>query len=294
MKVAIFSRTPLAAAPFELWKSLKKYTTIEAALVNSSLRYNDGRVFPGHLQWPTPLAEAAMREAEVWHIHNYLIDALPKIKNGQGVMAQFHSLPRLGNWACLMAFANKNYTIRQPGQIAEYKLPALPNIIDPDEYRPERRRDARVTIGFAPTSHAPVGHPASKGYSEVLVILAAVAAVRDVEICLIENRPYTVNLKMKSNCHILVDDVVTGNWHRTSLEGACFGCAVVNKNRTMPFVHASLSNLKDRLLWLIDNPNILASVQEQSRVWVESEWHGMDLVQDYAKVYKEMAAYANH
>lgn len=293
MKVSIFSRTPLAAAPFELWKSLRKYTAIEASLVNASLRYNDGRVFPGHLEWPKDDAVAALKGADVWHIHNYLIDALPKIKNGQGVMAQFHSLPRLGNWQALMDFAEANYTICQPGQIAEYKLPALPNIIDPDEYRPARR-DGKIRIGFAPTSHAPVGHPASKGYSEVLVILGAVAAARDVEIALIEYRPYTVNLTLKSTCHILIDDVVTGNWHRTSLEGACFGCAVVNKNRSLPFVHASLESLKERLLWLIDNPPVLASIQEQSRVWVETEWHGMDRVQEYVKAYKELAAHASH
>jgi hypothetical protein len=293
MRIAIFSRTPLAAAPFELWKAIRKYTDIDASLINGTLRYNDGRTFPGDLTWGFPSAEIKLKAADVWHIHNYLIDPLVKMKNGQGVVAQFHSLPRLGNWQALMKFSDRNFTIRQPLHQHEYRLPALPNIIDPDEYRPTRR-DTKVAIAFAPSSHAPIGHPASKGYREVLAVLGSVAAKRDIDIYLIEGKPYLKNLESKSRCQIVIDDVVTGNWHRTSLEGACFGCAVLNKNRMNPFVYTTLATLEERLLWLIDNPAILACIQEETRAWVESSWHAMDMVLEYVKVYREVAAHAGH
>ncbi|GAG96194.1 unnamed protein product, partial [marine sediment metagenome] len=49
MKIAIFSKTPLAAAPWELYKALKKYTSVDASLINNTACYRDGRVFPHHL-----------------------------------------------------------------------------------------------------------------------------------------------------------------------------------------------------------------------------------------------------
>jgi len=288
MKVAIFSRTPLAAAPWELYKALKKYTTLDVSLINSTNRYRDGRRFPRHLLL-SPIddtAHSALRQAELWHIHNYLIPQLVEIKSGQKVVAQFHSLPRLGNWQALMDFANRCYTIKQPGQENEYKIKGLPNIIDPDEYRPIRR-GTPIKIAFAPSTHAPVGHPASKGYNEVKAILNSVARQRQVEIVWIEGKWYEENLRMKQQSHILIDDVVTGNWHRTSLEGACYGCAVLNKVMKMPFVYATLTTLEERLLWLVDNPPILSDFQERTRLWVLQNWHAVDRVREYINAYQE-------
>lgn len=92
---------------------------------------------------------------------------------------------------------------------------------------------------------------------------------------------------MKQRSDILVDDVVTGNWHRTSLEGMCFGCAVLNKVMKSPFVYAALNTLEKRLLWLVDNPTILNDFQEHSRLWVLQHWHAVDQVREYVDVYRE-------
>ena len=142
MKLAIFSRTPLAGAPWELYKALKRYTDIDVSLINATARYAVGRRFPYHLLMSPSngIAHLALRDADLWHIHNYLVPELTVYKRDQKVMAQFHSLPRLGNWQALMDFADRCYTVKQPGQESEYKLKGLPNIINPDEYRPVRRR----------------------------------------------------------------------------------------------------------------------------------------------------------
>ena len=290
MKLAIFSRTPLAAAPWELYKALKKYTTMDVSLINGTARYNDGRIFPFHLLMNSPNGTAmrVLQESELWHVHNYLVPQLVMLKKNHKVMAQFHSLPRLMNWKQLMDFANVSYTIRQPNQEEEYKeLKALPNIIDPDEYRPTRRKSP-VKIAFAPSTRAPIGHPGSKGYVQVKAVLDSVARKREVEIVWIERKSYEQNLALKQHSHILIDDVVTGNWHRTSLEGMCFGCAVLNKAMKSPFVYATLKTLEERLLWLVDNPAILNDFQERSRLWVLQHWHAMDLVKEYVKAYGEV------
>jgi len=289
MKLVIYSRTPLAAAPWELWKAIKKYTLIDAVLINERFRYPDGRTFPYHLLMSmNGTASQALKQTSLWHVHNYLTQSLISLHNNQKILAQFHSVPRLGNWHQLMKKADRSYTIDQPLQKKEYKLPALPNIIDPDEYRPGPRGKT-ITIAFAPTNKLPPGHPASKGYFEIRRILSSLALEKPVEIIWIEGKPYLENLKLKSKAHILIDDVITGNWHRTSLEGACFGCAILNKSQKYPFVQASPKNLKEKLIWLIEHPSTLKDIQERTRLWVLQEWHAMDRIQEYKKAYKELA-----
>lgn len=288
-KLAIFSKTPMAASPWELFKALRKYTDVEAHLINGTWRYPDGRTFPYDylLDGTNGAGRSWLAQADIWHVHNYLTPPLSELRANKRVMAQFHSLPRLGNWKALWDFANTRYTIRQPLQEKEYKIPALPNIIDPDEYRPVAR-PGKIAIGYAPSSRAPVGLLCSKGYDQVKRILSAVAAKRDVNVVVIEGMGYEANLEIKSRCHILIDDIVTGNWHRTSLEGACFGCAVINANLTAPFVYATLKTLEEKLLWLIDNPGTLADIQEQSRLWALEDWHAMDGVREYVCAYREL------
>ena len=290
MKLAIFSRTPLAAAPWELFKAIKKYTDINVVYINKTHRYMDGRYFPFHmlLNHSSGAALQALANADVWHIHNYLIPELKSVHRGQPVIAQFHSLPRQGNWEELIDFADISYTIDQPLHVREYKMPGLPNLIDPDEYFPIRKDDSKIKIAFAPSSTAPIGMPQSKGYYEVKKILNEVSHEREggVEIMWIEGQDYNTNLGMKQHSHILIDDVVTGNWHRTSLEGCSFGCAVLNKIHMKPFLQADLASLKSKLLMLVDHPKILRKHQMAARHWVLSEWHAMDLVNKYVEVYK--------
>jgi hypothetical protein len=185
-----------------------------------------------------------------------------------------------------MKFADVSYTIKQPMQEKEYRLPSLPNIIDPDEYLPIKRQK-KIKIAFAPTTRAPIGNVNSKGYDEVKKILNRIATKRLIDIEWIEGRPYGKNLELKQSSHILIDDIVTGNWHRTTLEGACFGCAVLNRVQKVPFVYANPQTLEEQLLWLIDNPTVLKDFQDRMRLWVLQEWHAMDLIKPYINAYEE-------
>lgn len=287
MKIAIFSKSPLAAAPLELFKALRRHTRHEVSLINMSANYKDGRSFPYHLLFRSDNGNSrkALQEADIWHIHNYLAYEIKPYRQSKKVMAQFHSLPRMGNWQELMRYADRCYTIRQPNQEKEYQLPALPNVIDPDEYRPEPR-PGKIRIAFAPSSRAPVGRPMSKGYKEVREILNKVAAKRDVTIEWIEGIPYEENLKRKARSHILIDDVVTGNFHRTALEGSCFGCVVMSSFKCDQFHHSTLASLEEDLLQLIDVPILRREYQTRARLWVLQKWHAMDQVKEYEAAYE--------
>jgi len=285
----MYARTPIAAAPWELYKALKKYTHLDISLINSRNRYNDGRIFPYHLLMTSNNGTAiqALRESQVWHIHNYLVPEIVRLRTNQKVIAQFHSLPRLGNWKELMRFANACYTIKQPLHLKEYQLPGLPNIIDPDEYYPVRRK-GKIKIAFAPTNRMSLKDPASKGYREVRQILNKVQSKRDVEVVWIEGINYEENLRLKQQSHILIDDVVTGNFHRTALEGACFGCCVMSSFKCKHFYYSKLNTLENDLLKLIDYDILLSEYQKRSRLWILKEWHPIDRILEYTKVYEEV------
>jgi len=290
MRVAIFSRTPLAAAPWELFKALKKYTDLNVSLINQTYRYADGRIFPYHLLLNmNGTASIALKKADIWHVNNYWHRELKSFYNSQKILAQFHSVPRLGNWHELMKHADACYTINQPLQEKEYKLPALPNVIDPDEYRPIKR-SSTIRIAFAPTTKLPPAHRSSKGYHEVKKILDDIIRKRAIEIIWIEGKSYRENLRLKQSCHILIDDVVTGNWHRTSLEGACFGCAVLNRVKKVPFIFANLDTLEEKLLQLIDSPAMLADIQERTRLWVLQNYHAIDTIRKYKLAYRRLSS----
>lgn len=289
IKIAIISRTPLAGAPYELWKALRKYSDVDASLITVKNTYQDGRIFPVHLRFNSQ-GSAAIQEADIWHVNNYWfpeLDALHGKK--QPILAQFHSLPRLGNWPVLWEKAKARYTIAQPGQLKEYDIPGLPNVFDPDEHQPPaERREGSVRIAYAPTSRCVVGFPCGKAYAEVGAALEALAKEREFEKVWIEGKPYEENLALKRMADILIDDVATGNWHRTSLEGAAFGCAVLNKSRTVPWVYADTKTIKETLTRLIDEPGTLAAYQEMARAWILSEWHPIEMVKIYERAYERL------
>jgi hypothetical protein len=241
----------------------------------------------------SPEAEAFIDSADIIHIHNYLLPPLEeRLRLGDKqsrTMAQFHSLPRMGEWTRLWNFTPNRFTIRQPLQMEEYKIPDLPNMIDPDEYRPNRRTiGAPIRIAFAPTTKAAIGHPASKGYAEVKEVLDKVARIRAVEIVWIEGMGYEDNLKKKATADILIDDVITGNFHRTSLEGACFACAVLNACRKFPWIYTTIKTLEAELIELIDHAPALRLHQEITRAWIESEWHPIEQTKEYEAAYKRI------
>ena len=300
IKVVMLSETPLAAAPYELMNCLNKYAKgIKVRLVSERNRYRDGRTFPHDvLLEETERANTIIRMSDIWHIHNCVF---PKnyfeLLGNQKILAQFHSLPIRNTFNTLSAIANACYTIDQPLHKQEYKLPGLPNVIDIEKYKPRKDwldlEKRPIRIAFAPTSRSPIGRLDSKAYDSVRAVLYTMAREKAVEVVWIEGKDYIDNLELKKDADILIDDVATGNWHRTSLEGMSFGLAVINNIRRDPFVHASLDNLMTVLKMLVKNRKILKRYKETSRNWIERNWHPKDKCQEYVNAYRELLEDAN-
>ena len=101
---------------------------------------------------------------------------------------------------------------------------------------------------------------------------------------------HAASLAMKRRSHIVIDECVTGSYHRNSLEGLACGAVVINgigilpevekvlqfcagESAENPFVSATLENLEEVLVNLIESGR--ENLYEQgkaNRLWIEENW----------------------
>ena len=135
-----------------------------------------------------------------------------------------------------------------------------------------------VTICYTPSGKHekyPLDHKLywhSKGYETTVKILEKLTKKFPVKLETIGNRQisHAESLAMKRRSHIVIDECVTGSYHRNSLEGLACGAVVINgigilpevekvlqfctgETAENPFVSATLENLEEVLVNLIEN-----------------------------------------
>lgn len=288
MNVVMLSKTPLAGAPWENAKCLNKYSNGEVSVRWVALkdRYLDGRIFPSDLTYGTPEATKAIASADIFHVHNEIFPGLETFRGGRKVLVQLHSCPLRATLNQMLALSQHQYTISQPMQTKAYGLPGLPNMMDPEEYLPEEEAKLRPRLVFAPTNEWPPHMIGSKGANEVKAILAGFTA--DFEIVFLSNMPYLLNLNVKRKADILIDDVVGNTFHRTSLEGCCFGLAVISSTQDGGWIFATLQNLRAVLQRLAREKDFVKESKARSRWWILNKWHPRNLVQQYLDAYKKI------
>ena len=94
----------------------------------------------------------------------------------------------------------------------------------------------------------------------------------------------------KRRAHIVIDECVTGSYHRNSLEGLVAGCVVLNgvgllpavadafrlcagEDTEIPFIFANLNNLEAVLASLIERgAEALTAEGVRNRAWMEKHW----------------------
>lgn len=286
MNVVMLSKTPLAGAPYENAKCINKYSNGEVSVRWVSLkdRYLDGRIFPSDLIYGAPEADQAIASADIFHVHNEPFPGLETFRGGRKVLVQLHSCPLRATLNQMLALSQHRYTISQPMQLRAYQLPGLPNMLDPEEYLPLDEKRTKPRIVFAPTNEWSVNMVGSKGSNEVKVILAEFQ--NEFEIEFMNKMPYVLNLDVKRHSDILIDDVVGNTFHRTSLEGCCFGLAVLSSTNEGGWIFATLQNLREVLTKLAREKRFLEESRRRSRQWLTTAWHPRNLVWQYVDAYK--------
>jgi hypothetical protein len=128
-----------------------------------------------------------------------------------------------------------------------------------------------------------------KGTNKILNVIEELKKEKDFEFLLIENMDRGKVLKLKRECNLAIDQVGgemggTG-YGKNSIENLSMGLPTITEFTDdylkfipeNPFITCNINNLKENLLKIIENPEILKSYSETGRKWVE-KYHSFESV----------------
>ena len=291
MNIAHICRTPVAGAAWAASEAFKEAGFDSCCIARRE--YADGRAMPSDYPYP-PNDEAAM---DLWNAdlifchqgHPYNEPWYPK---ETPTVFIYHSQP---------SHMPKPWTAIADGMpwavIGQYQprlygdCSIVPNLIPLKHswYQAGHKPDDRVRIAYSPSNRS-LGGWDDKGYADTMKAFDGL----DADIDVIVGVTLRECLARKSAAHIVIDECVTGSYHRSSLEALALGCVVVNNIdapcahliRLMtggtghPFVTCHIKALRDTLESLIDQgPDKLTHWGCRNREWMESAWNPKDLIE---------------
>ena len=303
LSVASYATTPIAGVPAILARCIDARTPHSARCVWARKDYGNGVVFDGDIEWSgaPAAAERALEAADLVIVHNGKVDARHRaLLAGKPVVTMAHNYL----WNVDQGFVERGF----PGAVVGQYQAALPEFrewaVVPNplpfwekQYRPGLK-GPEVTICYTPSGrherYSP-GHRLywhAKGYVTTMAVLERVARRWPLRLEVIRERQiaHAEALAMKRRAHIVIDECVTGSYHRNSLEGLAAGCVVVNAVGLMPevceilrrcgggseapFVRATLDDLEEVLEQLIrTGAEELAARGAAGRRWIEEHWN---------------------
>ena len=301
LSIVSYATTPVAGVPAILARCITECTPHLARCVWATDSYGNGVRFQGDIQWtehPTTareVLEAAnlviVHNGKVDPAHHALIESKPAI-----VLAHNYA------WNVDMRLVEKG----RPGAVVGQYQALLPEFRDwkavpnplpfwEEAFQPGVKNDT-ATVTYTPSGQHeryPSGHRLywhGKGYATTLRVLERLAARYPLRLNLIRNRQlsHAESLAMKREAHIVIDECVTGSYHRNSLEGLAAGAVVVNglgllpglpellrelAGEEPPFARTGLDQLETVLAGLIEEgPARLTERGRNNRLWLERHW----------------------
>jgi hypothetical protein len=306
-RVVSYATTPVAGVPAILARCITAATRHPARCVWAANGYANGVEFAGDVQWTRQPREAAevLAAADVVIVHNGKIDeAHRKALAGKPLVTMAHNY----GWNVDLQHVRHGH----PGVvIGQYQAtlpefagwPVVPNPLPwwEADYAPASKGE-RVVIAFTPSGRHerfPKGHRLywhAKGYDTTMSVLERVARATGarVETTARGQVSHSEAVAMKRRAHIVIDECVTGSYHRNSLEGLAAGCVVVNgvgllpgvvdalrrcapRMEASPFVFSDLAGLERVLLELIARGGSALEVEgRRNREWIERHWSFAD------------------
>lgn len=327
------SYTPLAGAPIRLTNALNKHTNIKARLIDFNPNQYGERVFEEDLIWQKNKEECLelIKNADIIHFHhwmllddnNFKINFLKEAKKNCKFVRQFHSQINfitagdeklkeiiMNETIPYSALPGNSYSafpktvIPHSPERGFLNAKVVPNIIpiNDEEYKPLKTNNDKPVIFYSYTFNNKGFSKRwdTKGYPEVSKLLER---FRDfANIVKITNTPFEQCLKLKRESDIVIDDIVTGSYHLTSLEALSQGkpTAAYLDNRTqfilreltgakeLPFVNVKLEEAKYVLEELCKDKKLREEIGDYSRKWMEKYYNDKDLVKIYKKTYEDI------
>ena len=302
LDIVSYATTPVAGVPAILARCVSAATPHSARCVWARNDYGNGVTFDGDVEWTRSRAEAErlIGGADLVIVHNGKVDpAHGRLLAGKPVVTMAHNYL----WNVDRGFVDAGFPGVVVGQY-QATLPeflgwrAVPNPVPLWEpaYQPDAKPDV-ITIAYTPSGRHesfPPDHKLywhGKGYETTMRVLRRLAGRHAIRLQVIGDGQvsHAAALAMKRGAHIVIDECVTGSYHRNSLEGLAAGCIVVNGvglrpaigdmlrmcsgGAEMPFVFANLETLEAELERLISlGAAALTQRGAAARRWMEQHW----------------------
>ncbi len=304
LRIVSYSITPMAGVPAILSRCIAACTPHQPRCVVATNSYGNGVSFDGDVEWnrSPEKARELLRSSDLVIVHNGKVDPSHRaLFIGKPVITMAHNYL----WNVDTTFQKAGCPAVVVGQyqatLAEFKgWHPIPNPI-PLWEQPFQPADKSVPLTICytpsgkhesyPSNHRLYWH--SKGYNSTTKALHNLARRFQLRLELIGPQQIThaMSLAMKRRSHIVIDECVTGSYHRNSLEGLACGAVVVNGigllpdiNKVfqycaddateIPFVCASLDALESVLASLIENGHdALVAQGACNRAWMEKHWN---------------------
>lgn len=302
LNIVSYSTTPVAGVPAILARCIAAATPHQARCVWARRDYGNGVAFDGDVEWNRAPDEAVrlLDAADLVIVHNGKVDPAHRRRLiGKPVVTMAHNY----RWNVDCSFVEAGFPGVVVGQY-QATLPefagwtVVPNPLPLWEaaYRPEAKPDV-VTIAYTPSGRHeryPPDHRLywhGKGYDTTTRVLRRLAERHGIRVLATGDAQvsHAAALAMKREAHIVIDECVTGSYHRNSLEGLAAGCVVVNgvglrpavtemlrrcaDGVDPPFVFAPLEGLETALEALIGlGPSKLVERGAAGRAWLERHW----------------------
>jgi hypothetical protein len=321
MKIVHFSITPLAGAPLRLVKAINTLLPDhEAHLVDlkryGSEDFGQDVIFSEEKDLAVQLAN----EADIIHLHNYLyydsrqfepINFVDLKHKGKLFVRQYHSDPKLV--ARVMGITEMKLMAQDiPGlvvaQFQERKYPrsmVVPNMVPENDllYTPSET-DPQFDIFFGPTLTVSAWDDRwnTKGMPETEQIIIDVCRKNKAKHTIMHKISFEQVLTAKRSSRIVVDEMVTGSYHISGLEGLSQGKPVLSYlddrarwimahfsgTGSSPFINVRMEDAYTVLDYLLTHPEEAAEIGRNSRIFVENHWSQKILVNHFQDVYQKL------
>lgn len=285
MKIAHYKKTGLSNAPEAISNIINKYTEHESAVFGY-----------GYVRGKTNL----LQKFDIIHLHNRNIFNNSKLPR----LIQYHSEPFRVD---LSVTIPKTVLAQYHATLPEYKnCTIVRNPIDLwEDMNIPKYYDKKIKIGYSPSNKKDKGWY-NKGYRETTKILQKLKEKykEKIDIDVIHGVGYRECRQRKSLCNIIIDEVMTGSYHRSGLEGLALGCLTICKisdgldkiiqnvaeSDRHPFLSCSIQELQGVLIDLIENKGIDYVMQKgvNSREWMKKYWNPIDIAEEYIEIYKSL------
>jgi len=316
-KILHVAPTPLVDSPRKISDAINMYTDFES----SSFIFND---YPGSLRGvfssntllystKKELVISLIESADIIHIHNFLYPEQEDIifehsKDDVKYIYQVHSPLREGpnfvNYQPNKIEFDKKCVVAQyhPRMYPDYDW--VPNIILEKPTINFIDDTQQIRVLFSPAHKRTGGRWNDKYSSTMMDALNSLSKLDRVELLIAENYTPHELFQLRKSCHISIDEIVTGAFHQISLEALIAGNMVINnadvfsqmvfdllvgnEKRNIPFFRVNEFNVKDQLLQLLMDRELIQTYQKRSYEYSQKYLRPQNLIKHYTKIYEDI------